>query len=76
MDINVRAQTSRGTPLYGAAVKSQWSALECLVGWGAALNVVDKDGCTPLYVVTNQKSSVIPESPQLIQVSVYYCNIY
>ena len=72
MDINVKDHNSGGTPLHVAAAKTHWSVLECLVGWGAALNTVDGEGDTPLLIVTVRRSCVIPESPQLNQVSIYY----
>ena len=68
VDINVKTYTATATPLHLAAGKSHWGVLECLVGWGAALDPVNKDGNTPLQTVTSKRSSVIPESPQLNQV--------
>ena len=71
MDINVKDETTGATPLHLAASRTHWNALVCLVGWGATLNSVDKYGNTPLQIIiTGSKSSVIPESPQLNQVSV------
>lgn len=60
------------TPLHLAAMKSgwssDWSVIECLVGWGAALNLVDVDGNTPLHIVIQVKGAITPESSQLKQV--------
>ena len=69
MNISAEQHTTGATPLHEAAEVSQWSALECLVGWGAALNPVDKHGNTPLHLVTTKKSHEAPESPQLHQVN-------
>ena len=68
MDINV-IDLSANTPLHCAAEAAHWSVLECLVGWGAALDSVNRNGHTPLHIVTGGKRSVTPESPQLKQVS-------
>ena len=38
------------------------------MGWGAALNSVNSDGSTPLHMVIEAKSPVMPESSQLKQV--------
>ena len=59
------------TPLHAAADRNCWSVLECLVGWGAELNVADIGGRTPLNVVVRHKSSVVPDSMQLKMVNVY-----
>ena len=69
MNINGEEGIIGSTPLHVAAAKSQWSAMECLVGWGAALNPVDNSGNIPLHIVTAMKSSDALESPQLNQVN-------
>ena len=69
MDLDIPSQDVRSTPLHLAAERAEWSALECLVGWGAAVNPVNKHGNTPLHAVTMKRSPEIPESPQLKQVS-------
>ena len=66
--LNIQSTPSKSTPLHMAAKKSYWSTVECLVGWGAALNPVDSDGSTPLHMVIEAKSPVMPESSQLKQV--------
>ena len=72
MDIN-QSQDDRSTPLQIAAEKPQWSVLECLVGWGAALNLVNRHGNTPLHAVTMLRSPVTPDSPQLNEVDTIKC---
>ena len=52
-----------------AIKKSHWSVVECLVGWGALLNLVDIGGNTPLHSVITSKSVISPESPQIKQVN-------
>ena len=56
------------TALHEAVASAHWSVVECLVGWGAALDLVSSDGNTPLHLVVKSKSAVIPESPQLVKV--------
>ena len=68
VDIDIRSE-AQSTALHGAAEYSYWSVIECLVGWGAALNLVNRSGNTPLHNVVGLKSPEIPESPQLMQVN-------
>ena len=65
VDINIRTSESNSSPLHAAVQYSHWSVVECLVGWGAALNPTNNKGNTPLHDVIRLQSPVIPESPQL-----------
>lgn len=56
------------TPMHLAAMQSQWSVIECLVGWGTALDLVEINGNTPLHMISAAKSTHITDSPQLKQV--------
>ena len=75
------------TPLHVAALSSCWSELECLVGWGAALDPADLLGNTPVYVVIRQarKAATKVTSPTLKKVNIQgyftvlflcFCNTY
>ena len=68
VNINIQLHKSKITPLHMAIHKSRWSVVECLVGWGALLNVVDSDGNTPLHILITLRS-VDPGSPQIKQVN-------
>ena len=46
------------------------------MGWGAALNLVDSNGDTPLHDVVRSKSPVIPNSPQIKQVNIEWKHAY
>ena len=61
------------TPLHRAARRACWSAVECLVGWGATVNPVDNAGNTPLHNVIRSKSCRDPESSQAKQVKKWCC---
>ena len=69
VNINIQLHESKITPLHIATNKSRWSVVECLVGWGALLNVVDCDGNTPLHIVIALRSVKDPGSPQIKQVN-------
>ena len=58
------------TPLHSAAMNSKWSVVECLVGWGAALNLVNSNEDTPLHLLIKSKDAQPPETSQLKQVHV------
>ena len=75
------------TPLHVAALSSCWSELECLVGWGAALDLADRLGNTPVFVVIMQttKAAAKLTSPTLKKVNTQailqscflcFCNTY
>ena len=68
VNINIQSLESKSTPLHMAIKSSRWSVVECLVGWGALLNVVDRDGNTPLHTVNKLMSVNSPGSPQIEQV--------
>ena len=65
VNINIQSHKTRSTALHMAAEISKWSVVECLIGWGAALNLVDQNGNTPLHCVIETKSFTNPESPQI-----------
>ena len=69
VNINIQLHETKITPLHMAIDKSHWSVVECLVGWGALLNVVDCDGNTPLHILITLRSVKDPGSPQIKQVS-------
>ena len=69
VNINIQFHKSKITPLHMAIHKSRWSVVECLVGWGALLNVVDCDGNTPLHILITSRSVKDPGSPQIEQVN-------
>ena len=72
VNINIQLHESKITPLHMAINKSHWSVVECLVGWGAllnVLNVVNCDGNTPLHVLITLRSVKDPGSPQIKQVN-------
>ena len=74
VDMNVKcntAEVSMFTPLHVAALSSCWSELECLVGWGAALDPADHLGNTPLFIVISQTRSAAAKltSPTLKKVN-------
>ena len=58
------------TPLHLAAHKGNGTIVERLVGFGACLNVQDKDGDTPLHIVlmVRQAEALTEETPQLMKV--------
>ena len=60
------------TPLHVAALSSCWSELECLVGWGAALDPADRLGSTPVYIVITRarKAAAKLTSPTLKKVNI------
>ena len=64
------------TPLHLAADRASWAVVECLVGWGALLNVTDVNGETPLHIVVYRKSPTVPDSVQLKMVSLYIVKYY
>ena len=64
-------ESHKATPLHYAAIGASWAAVECLVGWGAQLNVTAVNGETPLHCVVEGKSPVVPDSVQLKMVSLY-----
>ena len=59
------------TPLRYAAARASWAVMECLMGWGAQLDVTDVTGETALHTVVRKKSPVVPDSEQLKMVSLY-----
>ena len=67
MDIDA-ATPQNCTALHIAACNGHCHAVECLVGWGAALNVRDQDGDTPLLLLARGKEPIFAESPQLKKV--------
>ena len=69
VDINAESTDTRATPLHLAAYQGHWNVLECLVGWGAMLNVMDKNGDTPLHFVIASTKELPVESTQLKKVS-------
>ena len=69
VNINIQSHETKFTPLHLAISKSRWSIVECLVGWGALLNLVDHDGNTPLHKVITLRSVKDPGSPQIKQVN-------
>ena len=69
VNINIQSQDAKFTALHFAICHSRWSVVECLVGWGALLNLVDRGGHTPLYTVISLRSVKDPGSPQIKQVS-------
>ena len=71
VNINIQSLITRFTPLHVAADRSKWNVVECLVGWGAALNLVDRDGNTPLHCVIKKKCLMNPESPQIERVLIF-----
>ena len=75
VDLNIMwqgDQCSMFSPLHVAALSSCWSELECLVGWGAALDPADLLGNTPVYVVITQtrKAATKLTSPTLKKVNI------
>ena len=50
------ALTSDDTALHIAAKKGNTGCLECLVGYGASLDLVDMNGYSPLHVVLYKKN--------------------
>ena len=58
------------TPLHLAAHKGNGTIVERLVGFGANLNVQDKDGDTPLHIVlmVRQAEALTEDTPQLMKV--------
>ena len=69
VNINIQSHRSKFTPLHWAISTSRWSVVECLVGWGALLNVVDCNGSTPLHILITLRSVKDPGSPQIKQVT-------
>lgn len=69
VDINVETAES-ATALHLAAERGHWSVVECLVGWGAAVNMSDARGNTPMHIVASNKRETIPESPHLRKVKI------
>ena len=69
VNINIQFHEAKITPLHIATNKSRWSVVECLVGWGALLNVVDCEGNTPLHILITLRSVKDPGSPQIKQVN-------
>lgn len=64
VDIN---ETTPGkvTALHLAAQYGHYALIECLVGWGAALNRIDVLGNTPLWLVVSHKKNTTLFTPQL-----------
>ena len=68
VDLNIKWRGVLYTPLHVAVTQSYWSVVECLVGWGAALDPVGNDGDTALHMAINVKTAVRPTSPTLKRV--------
>ena len=75
MDLNIKWRGVLYTPLHVAITQSYWSVVECLVGWGAALDPVGKKGDTALHVAINVKNAERPTSPTLKRVIVFLCTV-
>lgn len=67
MDINA-VTPQNFTALHVAVCNGYSHAVECLVGWGAALNARDQDGSTPLLLLARGEEPMLAESPQLKEV--------
>ena len=72
VDLNIKWRGILYTPLHVAISKSYWSVVECLVGWGAALDPIGNDGDTALHMAINVKAVVTPTSPTLKRVNFTY----
>lgn len=67
-DINAENDMKR-TALHVAAIEGNCNVIEKLVGFGADLNRVDKDGNTPLHVVFIKKTAKpLTNAPQITKV--------
>ena len=56
------------TALHIAAWKGYCHVIECLVGWGAALDIGDQMGNTPLLLIVLGKLPMFTDSPRLNKV--------
>ena len=59
------------TPLHVAILKGYSRIIECLVGYGASLNVGDCDGDTPLHLVLDRDKmeALSSETPEMNEVN-------
>ena len=59
------------TPLHMAVGRGNTKSVEKLVMYGASVNAVDQDGCTPLYYLTSRGEGMEPpneDSPMTYKV--------
>ena len=59
------------TPLHMAVGRGNTKSVEKLVMYGASVNAVDQDGCTPLYYLTSRAEGMEPpneDSPMTYKV--------
>jgi ankyrin repeat protein len=60
-DCDVDSRTDYGqTPLHMAVGRGNTKSVEKLVMYGASVNAVDQDGCTPLYYLTSRGEGMEP----------------